>query len=221
MFLGHFGVGFGAKAVAPKTSLGTLFLAAQFTDLLWPSLLLVGLEKVEIVPGITRVTPLDFTEYPITHSLVAVLMWAAIFGAAYFLLKRYRIGAWVCGAAVISHWILDLLTHRPDLPLIPGGASRVGLGLWNSLPATLVVELGIFAVGVWLYLRTTQPKDRVGSIALWALVGFLLVAYFGNLFGSPPPNTTALAWVGQAQWLLVIWGFWIDRHRTTRESAGS
>lgn len=217
MFLGHFGVGFGAKAGAPKTSLGTLFLAAQFTDLLWPSLLVVGLESVKIAPGVTRVTPLDFIDYPITHSLAAVLVWAALFGGVYFLLKRYSIGAWVCGLAVISHWALDALTHRPDLPLVPGGAARIGLGLWNSLPATLVVELAIFAVGVGLYLRATRAADRIGSVALWALVGFLLLVYFGNLFGTPPPSVTALAWVGHAQWLLVIWAYWIDRHRRAIE----
>ena len=217
MFLGHFGVGFGAKAAAPKTSLGTLFLAAQFTDLLWPTMLLAGFETVEIAPGITRVTPLRFTDYPITHSLIAVLGWAALFAGVYFLLKRYPKGAWVCGLAVISHWVLDALTHRPDLPLVPGGAARIGLGLWNSLPATLVVELAIFALGVGLYLRTTRATDRVGSIALWALVGFLLVIYFANVLGSPPPSVTALAWVGQAQWLLVIWAYWIDRHRRADE----
>lgn len=213
MFLGHFGIGFGAKAAAPRVSLGTLFLAAQFVDLLWPTLLLVGLEKVVISPGITRVTPLDFTDYPITHSLLTSLVWALLFGAAYYLLRKYPKGAWICGAAVLSHWVLDLLTHRPDLPLVPGGATRVGLGLWNSLPATLVLELGILAIGVWLYLRSTRALDRTGTVALWALVGFLLISYFSNLFGPPPPNETALAWVAQTQWLLVIWAYWIDRHR--------
>ena len=218
MFLGHFGVGFGAKAAAPKASLGTLFLAAQFVDLLWPSLLLIGLEKVEIAPGITRVTPLDFTEYPITHSLLTTLVWAALFAGAYYLLRRYRKGAWICAAAVLSHWVLDLLTHRPDLPLVPGGATRVGLGLWNSLPATLVVELGIFAIGVWLYVRTTRALDRVGSVALWSLVGFLVVIYFSNIFGPPPPSVIAIAVVGHAGWLLVIWAYWIDRHRAAHLS---
>ena len=221
MFLGHFGVGFGAKAAAPKASLGTLFLAAQFIDLLWASLLLLGLESVEIVPGITRVTPLDFTEYPITHSLIAVLVWASLFAAAYYLLRKYPKGAWVCGAAVVSHWVLDLLTHRPDLPLVPGGAARVGFGLWNSLPATLVLELGIFAIGIWLYVRTTRAIDRTGKVALWSLVGFLLIVYFSNLFGPPPPSATAIGWLGQAQWLLVIWAFWIDRHRVAEISIES
>lgn len=213
MFLGHFGVGFGAKAAAPKTSLGTLFLAAQFVDLLWPTFLLVGLETVEIAPGITTVTPLDFTNYPITHSLVAALLWASLFAAAYYLLRRYPKGAWICGAAVLSHWLLDLLTHRPDLPLAPGTEARAGLGLWNSLPATLVVEFAIFAIGVWLYLRSTRALDRSGSVALWSLVGFLLFIYLSNILGPPPPSTAAIAWVGQTQWLLVIWAFWIDRHR--------
>ena len=213
MFLGHFGIGFGAKTAAPRTSLGTLVLAAQFVDLLWPTMLLAGLEQVRIDPGITRVTPLDFTHYPITHSLAAGVLWAVLFGAFYYLLRRYPRGAWICGAAVISHWVLDLVVHRPDLPLIPGVGARVGLGLWNSLAGTLVVELSIFAIGVWLYLRSTRALDRTGSIALWALVGFLLLVYAGNLFGPPPPSVTAIAWAGQAQWLLVLWAYWVDRHR--------
>jgi len=213
MFLGHFGVGFGAKAAAPRASLGALFLAAQFIDLLWPTLLLLGLERVVISPGVTRVTPLDFTDYPISHSLVMVFLWGILFSGAYFLLRRYPRGAWVCGVAVVSHWFLDLVVHRPDLPLAPGATSYFGLGLWNSLPITLVVELAIFAVGVWLYCRTTSASDRIGSVGLWSLVAFLLLVYFGNLFGQPPPNVTALAWVGQAQWLLVVWAYWVDRHR--------
>ncbi|MDH3628745.1 MAG: metal-dependent hydrolase [Acidobacteriota bacterium] len=213
MFLGHFGVGFGAKAAAPKVSLGSLFLASQFIDLLWPTLLLVGIERVVISPGVTRVTPLDFTHYPISHSLLAVLLWAVMFGAAYYVVRRYSTGAWVCGAALLSHWILDLFVHRPDLPLAPGTDLRLGLGLWNSTIATLVLELAVFAIGVSLYLRLTRPKDRIGIVGLWALVGFLLLVYAGNVFGEPPPSVTALAWVGQAQWLIVGWGYWIDRHR--------
>jgi hypothetical protein len=216
MFLGHFGVGFGAKRFAPRTSLGTLFLASQFIDLLWPILLLVGLESVAIVPGITLVTPLDFTYYPWSHSLLTVAVWGLLFGATYYLVKRYRAGAWVCGIAVVSHWVLDLVLHRPDLPLFPGGDYRAGFGLWNSLAATLVLELAVFCLGLALYLRTTTASDRIGSIGLWSLVGFLLLVYAGNLFGAPPPSVPAIAWLGQAQWLLIAWGYWIDRHRTTQ-----
>jgi len=109
--------------------------------------------------------------------------------------------------------MLDAVVHSPDLPLYPGSSYFVGFGLWSSLWGTLVVELLIFSIGVGLYLRTTKPVDRTGAWALWGLVLFLLLIYLGNLFGSPPPNVTALAWIGQAQWILVLWGYWIDRHR--------
>jgi hypothetical protein len=213
MFIGHFGAGFGAKAAAPKTSLGTLFLASQFIDLLWPCLLLLGAERVRIAPGITRVTPLDFEYYPISHSLLAVAGWALLFALVYRIMTRYTRGAAVVGLLVLSHWCLDLIVHRPDLPLSPGSSIRVGLGLWSSLAGTVVVELFVFAVGVVIYLRRTRAVDRVGKWSLWLLLGFLLVIYIGNLFGPPPPSVSALAWVGQSQWLLIIWGYWIDRHR--------
>jgi hypothetical protein len=215
VFVGHFGVGFGAKAAAPKVSLGSLFVAAQFIDLLWPTLLLLGVERVRIDPGTTAVTPLDFVSYPISHSLLTVLGWSLFVAAAYYVLRRDRRGSVVLGLAVLSHWLLDAIVHRPDLPLFPGGSHLVGLGLWSSLTATLLVEVTVFAVGVGLYLRTTRPADAIGTWALWGLVVFLLMIYGANLFGAPPPNVTVLAWVGQAQWLLVAWGYWVDRHRCT------
>ena len=213
MFLGHFGVGLAAKPLAPKASLGTLFLAAQLIDLLWPTLLMLGLERVRIAPGNTLVTPLDFEHYPISHSLAAVLVWALAFGVLYQLMRRYPRGAIVAGALVVSHWLLDLLMHRPDLPLYPGSA-RFGLGLWNSMAATLVLELALFSAGLWLYLRATRALDRTGNWALWALVAFLLLIFAGNLFGPPPERVMDIAIVGHAQWLLIFWGYWIDRHRT-------
>ena len=212
MFVGHFGAGLAAKALAPRVSLGSLFLAAQFIDLAWPTLLLLGIERVRIAPGITAVTPLDFEHYPFTHSLAAVLSWGFLFGLAYLGLKRYPRGAIVLGALVVSHWLLDLVVHRPDLPLYPGSA-KVGLGLWDSVAGTLVVELAVFGLGAAFYLRTTRAKDRTGAWALWLLLGFLLLVHLGNLLGPPPPSVAAIAWVGQAQWLLVLWGYWIDRHR--------
>jgi hypothetical protein len=173
LFIGHYGVAFGAKAAAPKTSLGTLCIAAQLADLLWPVLLLTGVERVVIQPGATSVTPLDFTYYPYSHSLLAIFLWALVFCIVYQLLRHYRPGAVVVGLLVISHWMLDALVHRPDLPLYPGGGRFIGLGLWSSLPGTLVVELSIFAIGVWLYVRSTVSRDPVGRWALWVLVFFL------------------------------------------------
>jgi hypothetical protein len=212
VFIGHFGVGLAAKAAAPRVSLGSLFLAAQLIDLLWPTFLLVGIERVRIAPGITAVTPLDFEHYPFTHSLAAVLLWGACFAVVYRLTSKDHRSALVLGALVVSHWLLDLVVHRPDLPLYPGSA-KVGLGLWDSVAGTLVVELAVFGLGAALYLRATRAKDRTGAWALWSLLGFLLLIHLGNLLGPPPPSVAAIAWVGQAQWLLVLWGYWIDRHR--------
>lgn len=221
MFVGHFGLAFGAKGakrIAPAVSLGTLFLAAQWADLLWPTLVLAGVERVEIAPGATAVTPLDFQFYPYSHSLVALVLWGLLLGAVYKLVRRrpgLAIPAILAGL-VVSHWVLDALTHRPDVPLDLAGAHRVGLGLWSSLPGTLVVELPLFLLGVALYARTTAPRDRTGSWAFWSLVGFLLAIYLGNLFGPPPPSVQAVAWTTQAMWLLIAWAYWVDRHRTAR-----
>jgi len=213
MFLGHFGAGFGAKAIAPQVSLGWLFVAAQFIDLLWPTLLLLGIESVRIVPGATAVTPLAFDHYPVSHSLAAVLGWSLAVGGVYLVIRRNLRNALVIAALVASHWFLDLVVHAPDLPLYPGSTTRVGLGAWSSLPLTLAIEIPIFILGVWLYARTTKPVDRAGRWGFAGLVAFLLAIQAGNLLGPPPPSVEAIAWVGQAQWLLVLWGFWIDNHR--------
>jgi hypothetical protein len=210
MFIGHFGVGFAAKRVAPRLSLGTAFLAAQFLDLLWPTLLLLGLETVRIVPGATAVTQLVFDYFPISHSLAAVLTWAGFLGAVYFFARKDTRSAIVFALLVLSHWLLDAVTHIPDLPLSPGGGPLVGLGLWQSLTATLTVEFLIFAWGVWLYVKSTPSMDRVGRWSLAGLVVFLALVHVSSLFGPPPPSVTAIAWIGQAQWLLVAWGYWVD-----------
>lgn len=170
---------------------------------------------MRIAPGITAVTPLDFEHYPYTHSLLAAALWALGFAILYVALMRYRRGALVVFALVVSHWLLDLVVHRPDLPLYPGSAV-VGLGLWNSVPWTLAVEFALLAAGAALYARCTQALDRTGAWALWALLAFLAAIQLANVLGPPPPSVAAIAWVGQAQWLLVLWGYWIDRHRTTR-----
>lgn len=213
MFIGHFAVGFAAKKAAPKTSLGTLILSVQLLDLLWPILLILGIEHVHIQPGNTAFTPLDFYDYPISHSLLAVIAWGALFGILYYALQRYTRGAWIVAAGVVSHWILDYVTHRPDLPLMPGQTTYVGLGLWNSVLATLIVEGFLFALGVFLYVRTTEATDRIGRIAFWTLVVLLALLWIGNAFGSAPPSEDVLGWIGLATWLFVPWGYWIDRHR--------
>lgn len=212
MFLGHWAVGFAAKRAVPAVSLGTLFLAAQWVDLIWPTLLLTGLERVAIAPGITRVTPLDFTHYPWTHSLLGAAAWGALVGGAHFAARRRAGAALVVGLAVVSHWFLDLVVHRPDLPLVPGGAAH-GLGLWDSLAATLAVEAALFAAGAWIYARATRPRDRAGRVGFAVLLATLSVIYLANVFGPPPPSVALIAWAGHMQWLFVAWGYWLDRHR--------
>jgi hypothetical protein len=142
MFLGHFAVALAAKKAAPKTSLGTLVLAAQFADMLWPLLLLLGIEQVRIVPGLLAASPFDFTSYPISHSLVAQLGWGALLGIVYFLVRRDGRSALLLGFLVPTHWLLDFIAHRPDMPIYPGEA-KYGLGMWNSLPLTIAVEYSL------------------------------------------------------------------------------
>ena len=160
-------------------------------------------------------TPLLFVSYPYTHSLVASVLWGALVAALYFVLRRDCVGALWLGALVLSHWVLDFVAHRPDMPLWPG-APLVGLGLWNSVPWTLIVEFSLFVVGVGLYVSVTRPRDRIGAYALWAFVATLAALYLSSVFGPPPPSAQALAMVGIASWLLVAWSYWIDRHRVTR-----
>lgn len=218
MVIGHYAVALGAKNAAPKTSLGTLFLAAQFIDLLWPIFVLIGLEHVRINPGDTAFTPLDFYDYPISHSLLTVVGWGLGFALIYYARRRYQRGAWIVGLAVLSHWVLDFISHRPDLPLAPGSGLRVGMGLWNSVAATLILEGGLFAIGVYLYLRSTEAKDGIGKYAFWSFIVFTVVLYVLNAVGPQPPNVQTIALGGLAQWLIVPWTYWIDRHRRVKEN---
>jgi LexA-binding, inner membrane-associated putative hydrolase len=219
MFIGHFGVALAAKKVAPETSLGTLILAAQFLDFLWPLFLLLGIEHVRIAPGITRVSPLDFTDYPISHSLLMATLWAVVFAGIYYTLRRNAESALVVGAAVLSHWVLDFIVHRPDLQLYPGSVARVGLGLWNSWSATVAAEVLCFSVGLWIYLSCTRARDNSGRYGFWALIAFLFFGWVSTLFAGAPPNVTSLAWGGIAMWLTAPWAWWADRHRAVVPSA--
>ncbi len=216
MFIGHFGVGLGAKKLDSKPSLGTLFLAAQFIDLLWPIFLLLGIEQVEIDPGNTVFTPLNFIYYPFTHSLAGVLFWALLFAVIYYLIKKNSRTAILLGALVLSHWFLDLLTHAPDLLVVPGVELKVGLGLWNSLIFSIIIELAIIAVGTVYYLKVTKSKNKQGTYGFWGLIVFLLVIYIGNIFGPPPPDVETIAWAGNLQWLFIIWAYWVDKNRNSQ-----
>ena len=172
MFIGHFGIAFAAKKAEPTLSLGILFLASQLMDLLWPLFLMLNIEKVIIQPGITVVTPLNFLYYPFTHSLFAAIGWASILAIIFLLLKKTTQGMFLIWFCVLSHWILDYITHRPDLPLDLHSSILVGLGLWNSLWATLLLEGTLFCIGIYFYLKTTKATNKKGYV--WILVlGFI------------------------------------------------
>ena len=213
MFIGHYGVGLAAKKLDNRPSLGTLFFASQFIDLLWPIFLLLGLEKVAIDPGNTAFTPLNFIYYPFSHGLVSVLIWAILFGGVYYAFRKNIKTSLLLGGLVLSHWILDLFTHRPDLPLFFGNHLKVGLGLWNSVILSILVEGSIFIIGAHLYFKATRAENKKGQIGLWSLLIFLGIVYVMNVFGPPPPSVEPIAIVGLFQWLIVAWAYWIDRNR--------
>ncbi len=213
MFIGHFGVGFAAKRLAPPVSLGVLMGAALLLDLLWALFVLAGAEQVRVAPGDTAFTPLAFSYYPWSHSLAMTAAWAAAAAAGYWFFSRSPAGSATVFAAVLSHWILDAISHRPDLPLYPESATYAGLGLWNSVPATLAVEGLLFAGGVWLYTTGTRPGDKAGASALNWYVAALVVLYVGNLFGPPPPSGRAVAFADLGGFLFVLWAGWLDGRR--------
>ncbi len=220
MFIGHAAVGFASKAGAPKASLGWLLAAPFLLDLLWPVFLLLGIEKATIEHGPNAFLNFSFDSYPWSHSLVMAVVWALLYGAlAHFFTASATVG-WVCSLGVLSHWICDAIVHRPDLPLWPGSSIFVGMGLWNSVPGTLAVELPMFAAGVWIYTKATRPRDGIGRWALAVLVALLLVFYAGAAFGPPPPNMTAAAFGTLALVVFVPWAVWIDRHRAAEDGAG-
>lgn len=214
MFLGHYAVAFAAKKVNEKPSLGTLFLAAQWLDLLWPLLLLMGYESVKIEPGNTVFTPLNFVHYPISHSLLFALGWSVLFGLVYFFIIKNGKAALLIGALVFSHWVLDWITHRPDLPLSPFSDITTGLGLWNYKLASIFVELILFIGGVYLYFRSTKARNKTGKISVWILIVFLVTIYFLNIFGPLPVSVDSIAKAALSQWILIAWGYWIDYNRT-------
>ncbi|MBI1341320.1 MAG: hypothetical protein GC171_00140 [Terrimonas sp.] len=213
MFIGHYSLGFAGKRIDKGPSLGTLFLAVQWLDLIWPILVLAGVEQFSIDPGNTVLTPLNFEFYPWSHSLLMSIIWGLIFAGLYYLKTKNRKGAFLLFLLVVSHWVLDWLTHRPDLPLTPFTEIRVGLGLWNHKWIEIILETLLFVAGAWMYLRATRPKNKTGTWSLWGLLFFLLLIHFMNIAGPPPPDVKTVAWMGLSQWLIVAWGFWIDTNR--------
>lgn len=193
MFVGHYAAGFAAKKVEPGLSLGLLIFSTVALDILFGVFLLAGVENARIAPGATVASPFEFYDYPVSHSALGAAAWAAAGFLVYLLwpsgerVSRKR-PALIFAAAIFSHYILDVISHTPDMPLLGNSSAKIGLSLWNSLPATMAVELGLFFIGVFLYLRSAKSTSPVGKYGLVFMVLFLAVLYIGSLFGPPPPN---------------------------------
>jgi hypothetical protein len=208
MFIGHYALAFGAKKTDELPSLAIMFVAVQLLDLLWPIFVLTGLETFEIEPGNTVLTPLNFTSYPYSHSLLMTVVWAILFASFYFTFTKNKKGSLLLGCLVSSHWVLDFITHRPDLPLSPFTDLKVGLGLWNTPIIEIILETGLFLIGVYLYYKTVTVKRKV---AFWSLFVVFLLIHFMNMFGPPPPSISAVAWSANLMWLFVFWAWWIEK----------
>lgn len=207
---------FGAKSVAPKVPLSLLVGASFGIDILWPIFLLLGIESVTVDPGNTAFTALEFISYPWSHSLLMVLGWGVLLGALAFRFGISRKGAIITGSVLVSHWILDWITHRPDLPLWPGG-SVTGLGLWNSLIGTYVLEGSFLVFAVFVYLRSVSFKGGQGRIAFYSLLLLVLFIWASQPFSPPPPDAQAVAMVGLTMLLLPFWGMWIERNTVLKD----
>jgi membrane-bound metal-dependent hydrolase YbcI (DUF457 family) len=212
MFVGHLAAALGAARVERRVPLAAAVAATFALDLLWPMFLLAGVERVRIDPGNTAFTPLAFDHYPWSHSLAMAIAWGAVAAVA-----ARRLGARAAGvvcALVVSHWVLDLVTHRPDLPLWPGESPMMGLGLWHSIGGTLIVEGAMLAAGAIVYARGTRPRDGVGRWAFWTGLLVLAAIWAAQPWSAPPPSVRAIAVVGLAGGgLLPLWAAWVARHR--------
>lgn len=214
MFVGHFAVAFAAKPAAPRASLATLIVAAGLADILWIVFFVTGLERVKIVPGLMPANSLDLVSVPFSHSLLMDGVWALLFAALYVILRRDARGAWVIAAAVLSHWGLDVVTHRPDMQLAPGLDARFGLGLWNSPVATLIVEGAMWLAAIAIYVRGTRPSGKAGRYAFWPMIVILTLLWLTSLRGDPPPSLQALAVVNTVFFAVVLtWAAWMNRAR--------
>jgi len=215
MFIEHFGLSFGSKKIAPQVSLGTMLIATQFVDILWPFFLVAGAEQMAVVPGYTAYGPFEFVHYPYTHSLFMNVVWGLVAGAVYGLIKKDWKGALIVGLGVLSHWFLDLIVHIPDLPWSPWGQSKVGFGLWNHVAATWIIESIIFFGGVYFYTSATKAKNNKGRWGLWTLVTLLFLFAVSSFFSPPPSGSLVTLLISMCilMGVIVALGYWVDSNR--------
>ncbi len=214
MLVGHVAVGLVGKRIEPKLSLGTLVLAAVLPDLLWGVFLLVGIDHVQFIPGRGAANYLVATDIAWSHGLVTGAVWAALLATAYYWRRRYPRGAVVLVITVLSHWVLDFVSHRPDMPLAPGVPARFGLGLWASVPATLAVEGSLWALALMIYVRATRARNLGAHFLLWIVAAILTLMWYNNIAGPPPPNPKTAPIASLVLFTLIVaWAYGMNRLR--------
>jgi hypothetical protein len=210
MFVGHLAVAFAAKRKLPTVSLGWLVAGVSGLDLIWPILVLAGVEHGRYQQGATAFTPLVF-EYPWSHSLVMSLVWGLVFVGIARAARLPAAAYPVLFLLVVSHWVLDFISHAPDMPLWPGDSPKYGLGLWNSIRATFIIEGALWISALGLYLRVVRrPGDKAG-FAFWSFVLVTTVMWIASPFSPPPPSERAIALLGLVGWITIPWAAWADR----------
>jgi membrane-bound metal-dependent hydrolase YbcI (DUF457 family) len=221
MLVGHFAIGLAAKRIEPAVSVGTLVLASMMADLLWCIFMIVGIEHVQFKPGIGAANYFVASNIVMSHSLLMDALWAGLLATAYFLRRRSLRGASVIFAAALSHWLLDWISHRPDMPLAPGVHRYFGLALWSSIPGALIVEGGFWLLAVIVYARSTHVKKRTAVYAYWSVVAVLTLAWYNNLAGPPPPNPKAAPVASLLFFsLAVAWAYWMNQLRPFSQRTG-
>jgi membrane-bound metal-dependent hydrolase YbcI (DUF457 family) len=214
MLVGHFAVGLTAKRFDPAVSLGTLVLAAVLADLLWCVFMIAGIEHVQFTSGMGAANYYQASDISMSHSLLMDALWGGLLAIAYFLRRRSLRSAWIIFGVVLSHWVLDWISHRPDMPIVPGVHKYFGLGLWSSTYAAVIIEGGFWLFAVILYARATRAKNRAGVYAYWAVVAVLTLAWYNNLAGPPPRDPHAAPVVSLAFFSLAVgWAYWMNRLR--------
>ena len=220
MLVGHFAAGLTAKRMAPEVSLGSLVLAAMLADLVWCACMLAGIEHVRFRAGMGAANYLVATDISVSHSLLTDGVWAGLFAGVFFWRRRDRRGAWVLFAVGLSHWVLDWISHRPDMPLVPGALGRYGLGLWSSVPATVALEGGFWVLAVIVYARATRAKGWVSAGAYWTVAATLTLAWYHNIAGPPPPDPRVAPVSSLVFFSLAVgWAYWMNRARASRDEA--
>jgi hypothetical protein len=217
MFVGHYAVGLALKSFERRASLGILFLAVQFVDILFFPFVLAGIERMNIVENFTQSTHFELEYMPFTHSLLASVLWAvATYAVLRWVLVKKQSVAVVVALAVFSHWLLDLPVHTPDLPLWSDASPKLGFGLWNNAFATYFLEAALLLLALWMYLRSTKAATAIGKYGMPMFIGFLLLVNVSNIFGAPMVDSKIglSMFALSSYFLFAAVAFWLDQKRS-------